>query len=439
MELRKTTARKEIEDIPKLRKWIYYLLNRVEENSLFSPNIDNNFTVNQSSPSIPIGDGHLANKKYVDDSIIEIVDVLPKNLSWGESYINNYRSTLIDLSATYFPNSGGYEAGRLHQLGAKPSLHFIPSAIKAGTLYSLEKSRINDFTVARNSTATYVDEDGIIQTAQINEARIDYTNGNGVLLAEPQSTNLYLNSQAMVTQGVTTAASDYTVSFYGTGTITFTGTYTGSLVGTGENDLVQLTFTATAGTLTSTISGAVDEGQIENLGYATSRIRTTGTTETRLADVITDAGDVNTFNSEEGVLYVEMAALADDGTYREMSISDSTTSNRLELRYKNTSSNEIQILYRNGGGIVYNYTHQLSDVTEFVKVAVKWKQSDFSMFIDGVEVNNQLSGNIVAPNVWNVFNLNDVASNNFYGKIGESGIRVYKSIAEAQKDLTYIT
>ena len=70
--------------------------------------------------------------------------------------------------------------------------------------------------------------------------------------------NIVLNSATLSTQGVTTAAADYTIAFTGTGTITLTGTSTaGPIVGTGVNDLVSLEVTATAGTLTLTVSGSV--------------------------------------------------------------------------------------------------------------------------------------------------------------------------------------
>ena len=155
-----------------------------------------------------------------------------------------------------------------------------------GNKASLSSDLLADFTFARASSATRVNESGVIETVLADFPRIDYTDGEGVVLLEPASTNLYLNSAILVTQNVTTTATPYTVSFYGTGTVTFSGTHTGSLVGTGANDRVSLTFTPTAGTLTSTVSGTVEEAQIENLSYATSRIRTLGTTVTRLEDVV---------------------------------------------------------------------------------------------------------------------------------------------------------
>lgn len=53
-----------------------------------------------------------------------------------------------------------------------------------------------DFT--RDSTATYVDSDGLIKTASNNEARIDYLdNADGHLLLEPSRTNLSTDSERM--------------------------------------------------------------------------------------------------------------------------------------------------------------------------------------------------------------------------------------------------
>ncbi len=56
-----------------------------------------------------------------------------------------------------------------------------------------------EFTFTRNSTATYTDENGIIQTAAANIARVQ----NNALLLEPQRTNLFPNSQTTANWGFT--------------------------------------------------------------------------------------------------------------------------------------------------------------------------------------------------------------------------------------------
>jgi hypothetical protein len=71
------------------------------------------------------------------------------------------------------------------------TLNFIPSGKKAGKSYSqLPADGSADWTVDRNCEATYIDKDGVMKTAQANEPRYDWSNGNPVLLREGQSTNL---------------------------------------------------------------------------------------------------------------------------------------------------------------------------------------------------------------------------------------------------------
>ena len=75
---------------------------------------------------------------------------------------------------------------------ATPKLAMIPTAYKAGKLYSvLPESGVGDFTFARASEATRVNEDGLIETMGNNIPRLDYTDGGCPnFLLEPQRTNL---------------------------------------------------------------------------------------------------------------------------------------------------------------------------------------------------------------------------------------------------------
>lgn len=82
--------------------------------------------------------------------------------------------------------------------------------------------------------------------------------------------NRFLNTATLSTQTVSSVtANPITVSFKGTGTITFSTAYSGSLVGTGVNDRVTATFTPSAGNLVCTVSGTVTEAQCENASAAT--------------------------------------------------------------------------------------------------------------------------------------------------------------------------
>jgi hypothetical protein len=78
--------------------------------------------------------------------------------------------------------------------------------------------------------------------------------------------NLLLNSATLATQNVTTQATDYTLRFEGAGTVTLSGTATGTF-SAGVN-----TFTATAGTLTLTVSGTVTSADLRPSSQATGLI-----------------------------------------------------------------------------------------------------------------------------------------------------------------------
>ena len=275
-------------------------------------------------------------------------------------------------------------------------------------------------------------------TNDTNLPRINYENGCGHLLFEPQSTNLYLNSEILATQTVTTTAIDYTVSFYGTGTVTFSGSFVGSLVGTGVNDRVSLTFTATAGTLTSTISGSVTKGQCEALSYATSYIPTSGVIETRNQDLCTGGGSVSTISSTEGTLYFEGSALADDGTTRHISISDGTTSNAINIYY--FASGGVMFFQKFVNGVRTTNVNTTSITkTDFNKIAVRYNSTEFSVFANGVNILNNADTNVFAPNTLNTLQFTSAngTSSPFFGKT--KALAVWKEALSDQELLELTT
>jgi hypothetical protein len=72
-------------------------------------------------------------------------------------------------------------------------------AVKSGSLlgYTMfnEQFYPQDITASRATTATRVDENGLIVTSSVDIARIDYSTGEAALLVEPQRTNLLLRSE----------------------------------------------------------------------------------------------------------------------------------------------------------------------------------------------------------------------------------------------------
>jgi len=77
------------------------------------------------------------------------------------------------------------------------SIILTPNAYQAGKLYALKPTDgAADFNVVRATTATRVNEDGLIESVGINVPRLDYSGGGcPSILVETQSTNLALRSE----------------------------------------------------------------------------------------------------------------------------------------------------------------------------------------------------------------------------------------------------
>jgi len=77
-------------------------------------------------------------------------------------------------------------------------LILTPNAYKAGKAYCIKPfDGSGDLTVVRNTTATRVNENGLIEVVAVNVPRVNYPIGGGCpsWLIEPQATNRYLNSE----------------------------------------------------------------------------------------------------------------------------------------------------------------------------------------------------------------------------------------------------
>jgi len=132
--------------------------------------------------------------------------------------------------------------------------------------------------------------------------------------------------------------------------------------------------------------------QSEVNSFATSYIPTNGSTVTRDAETCNGAGDANTFNDSEGVLFAEISALANDGTTRRWSISDGSYSNRITLELDEASNTLKAFVILTDAEPSYSPSEVLSDITNYNKVAIKYKQNDFALWINGFEFDVDNSG-----------------------------------------------
>ena len=334
-----------------------------------------------------------------------------------------------------------------------------------------------EFDFSRGSTATYVGRDGLIASAASGVPRIDFTNDTkGHLLLEPSRTNYvtYSNDISQFTtitvggtltetanyaeapngeneatrlqmsasgsnyalKGVVTSAfnDDYYISIY----LKSNTTENQEVAIYGRNS-VQQSYTVTpqwqrfevscnnaSGSaffnfgVFSSFGSDTDldilawGGQLEQGDYSTSLINTTGAASTRNADVCNNSGSAQDFNSEEGVLYAEIAALTNDLSNRFISLTDGTDNNSVTIYYGGVS-NRIRSEIKSGAVTQADLSTTAYNIINYNKIAVKYKQNSFSLYVNGTEVATDTSGS--TPSGLNDLSFDRANILTFYGKV----------------------
>ena len=344
------------------------------------------------------------------------------------------------------------------------------------------------FDFSRASSATVVNQSGLIETVGSGEPRIDFLgNTKGALKLEPQRTNLVTYSEdfSQFTGGGSIViesgylAPDGTNSAYkvsGSGgalniglALTNSETrsiYAKTISGQGNahlcsyfgntNNLKTITEDwqrfKVNGTTTETgvtsfyavdFRGSTDLNEIIIWGaqaevgsYATSYIPTSGSAVTRVAETCNNGGNDQVINSTEGVLYAE-ATIENTNTFKTISrltVTDTSTSDGLWIYAR--SDNKVQGVLRLAG---VDQVALLSPLTYsgFVKVAFKYSLNNFSLWINGVEIQTDTSGNVFPVNTLSKMGfVLGTSTNPFYGKTKD--LRVY-STALTDSELAALT
>jgi len=260
---------------------------------------------------------------------------------------------------------------------------------------------------------------------------------NWVRFSETNTGGYYFDIQNGVVGSVVGTPDDYSIIDFGNGwyRISITITVPATLVAW------QIFLCTADGAFTYTGDGVsgiyMYSAQIEELSYPTTIIPTSGASATRLADVITGAGSTASINSEEGVLHLEIAALADTVIQRSITLGNGGTTDYVTFSYRNVT-NQIQLLVRAQNAAYGAITYPMADITVMTSIDLKWKVNDFELYVDGVSVGTDVSGLVSMPNTLNDLSFtNNLGVTNFYGKTKD--LRVYSSIAAATIDLPYIT
>jgi len=401
---------------------------------------------------------------------------------------------------------------------AEPSIAMIPSGYKAEKIYSVLPTNGNaDLDFSRNSKATRINEQGLIEEMAVNVPILDYSDGTcPSLKLQPQSTNLITYSEAFgnsywtksgatVTSGFSAPSVDsplgafklvedsgnskhqilasissyteLTISFFakkaersfisveksswgstifdlndgsvvsgngsvidlGNGWYRCSASYTASVSQT-QFYILLLEDGSSSNYQGDGVSGVYIYGmQAEVQSYATSYIKTEGSTQTRLQDTASKSGISSLINSSEGVLYAEISALYDNSVndLRWFSLNDNSTNNLVTIYYYK-ATNTIGAQLKVGGVQVFrNDDIPITSKTDFIKIAFKWKQDDVAIYINGIKKASSTSVNSFNSGVLNRFSFDrGVGGQDFYGKT--KNLQVYKTaLTDAQ--LTTLT
>ena len=154
--------------------------------------------------------------------------------------------------------------------------------------------------------------------------------------------------------------------------------------------------------------------QVEQ-GNASSYIPTQGAIQTRVQETASGSGNSEVFNDSQGVLFANISALADDLTNRVITISDGTTTNRVQIYLDSLNGATCNIISNNSGQGAISY---IGDVKLMTKAALKYELNNVSFWVNGFRIG--LDTNSIMPNGLKDIGFdNGVGTSPFYGKTKE--------------------
>ena len=114
------------------------------------------------------------------------------------------------------------------------------------------------------------------------------------------------------------------------------------------------------------------------------------------------------------MLYAEVSS-QNDGASKRIALSDGTANNRVFIWYTSTT-NQVLFYVINGGVLSFYEAIILNDATNFNKIAIKYKDNDFSAWVNGVQIGIGTSGTTPIGLSELAFDGGD-GGQDFYGKV----------------------
>ena len=133
-------------------------------------------------------------------------------------------------------------------------------------------------------------------------------------------------------------------------------------------------------------------------------------------------------------MFAEVGALNSEAVSKRISLSDGTNDNRVVITLNGPNAS---MLVRRNGGTEASMAHTVV-ITDLNKIAVKYKENDFALWVNGVEVGTDNIGLTLPANTFNQLSLADgnSSSSPFFGKTSQ--VQVFKT-ALSDEELQTLT
>ena len=167
--------------------------------------------------------------------------------------------------------------------------------------------------------------------------------------------------------------------------------------------------------------------QFEKSNHVSSYIPTSGSAITVLAETCDNAGNNQLINSTEGVVYCEIASLAETPETRSVlgiGVAGSGD-DRVTIEYNVGDTNLIRGQVRTSS-LQANLGSLVTSIKDFHKVALVYQLNNVQLWIDGVKRNEDLSADVSSPNTISMAAFLNNNTNNFEGKC--KGFWVYDTV-----------
>ena len=252
--------------------------------------------------------------------------------------------------------------------------------------------------------------------------------------------SVYVNfdlTNGTLSEGAGVVSGSAKVEDYGSGW--YRCSFSATTIGTSGNVSFDLVNSLSDGR-NATYSGTTGDGlylwggQVEDSGsgvdaeYLTSYIPTEGSSVTRSAEECFDSANSTIVNDSEGVLYAEIAALANDLSERRITLSQGGYTNRLVIAFDSGSgaSNRLKVAVASSTLSFTSKLYVVDDITEFNKIALRWDSDGFDFYVNG----SQRGSHGTSPNFTNdilddLSFTNAAGSQEFFGKAKD--LRIYNT------------